>query len=96
VLINATPVGWAAGADKGRSPVPAAAHRAGTIAFDMVYDPLVTPFLADAQAAGCTTIDGLEMLIAQAVAQFEAWTGLAAPAEEMQSAAQFLAQKQEG
>jgi shikimate dehydrogenase len=96
VLVNATPVGWASGAAPGRSPIPKGAHRAGTVAFDMVYDPLVTPFLADAQAAGCTTIDGLEMLIAQAVAQFEAWTGLAAPVQEMKSAALFLAQKQEG
>lgn len=96
VLINATPVGWAGGADQGRSPIPASAHRPGTVAFDMVYDPLVTPFLSEAAAAGCTTIDGLEMLIAQAAAQFEAWTGLAAPVEEMKSAALFLAQKQEG
>jgi 3-dehydroquinate dehydratase/shikimate dehydrogenase len=96
VLINATPVGWAAGPDAGRSPIPASAHRPGTVVFDMVYDPLVTPLLAEAEAAGCTTIDGLEMLIAQAEAQFEAWTGLAAPAQEMKSAALFLAQKQEG
>jgi 3-dehydroquinate dehydratase / shikimate dehydrogenase len=96
VLINATPVGWASGADAGRSPIPASAHRAGTVVFDMVYDPLVTPFLRDAEAAGCATIDGLEMLISQAVAQFESWTGLAAPVQEMKSAALFLAQKQEG
>jgi 3-dehydroquinate dehydratase / shikimate dehydrogenase len=94
VLINATPVGWAAGPDAGRSPIPASAHRPGTVVFDMVYDPLVTPFLSEAQAAGCTTIDGLEMLIAQAAAQFEAWTGQAAPLEEMKSAALSLAQRQ--
>ena len=61
----------------------------------MVYDPLETRFLREAQAAGCTTIDGLEMLLAQAVAQFETWTGLEAPVDAMKSAALFLAQEQE-
>ena len=44
---------------------------------------------------GCTIIDGLEMLLAQAVAQFETWTGLEAPVDAMKSAALFLAQEQE-
>jgi 3-dehydroquinate dehydratase/shikimate dehydrogenase len=90
VLINATPVGSASAPHE--SPVPASVHRSGSVAFDMVYDPLETQFLRDAQAAGATIIDGLEMLIAQAVAQFEAWTGRDAPVQEMRSAALFLAQ----
>ncbi len=62
---------------------------------DMVYDPLETRFLREAQAAGCTIIDGLEMLLCQAVTQFEAWTGLEAPVDVMKSTALFLAQEQE-
>jgi 3-dehydroquinate dehydratase/shikimate dehydrogenase len=93
VLINATPVGSLAFPDQ--SPVPANLHRPGTVALDMVYEPLDTRFLRDAQQAGCTIIDGLEMLLAQAVAQFETWTGLEAPLAEMKSAALFLAQEQE-
>jgi hypothetical protein len=53
----------------------------------MVYEPRETPLLAAARARGCATIDGVEMLVAQAVGQFEAWTGKAAPVEEMTAAA---------
>jgi 3-dehydroquinate dehydratase/shikimate dehydrogenase len=93
VLINATPVG---SGDPECSPIPAGAHRAGSVVFDMVYDPLETRFLREAQAAGCTIIDGLEMLLAQAAAQFETWTGLEAPLAVLKSTALFLAQEQEG
>jgi shikimate dehydrogenase len=77
------------------TPIPAASHRAPSVVFDMVYDPLETQFLRDAQAKGATLIDGLEMLIAQAVVQFEVWTGRDAPVSEMKSAALFLAQGQQ-
>jgi shikimate dehydrogenase len=93
VLINATPVGSIALPDQ--SPLPANLHRPGTVVLDMVYEPLATRFLRDAQQAGCTIIDGLEILLAQAVAQFETWTGLEAPLDVMKSAALFLAQEQE-
>ena len=93
VLINATPVGSSDAPLE--TPVPASLHRAGGVVFDMVYDPLETQFLRDAQAAGATVINGLEMLIAQAVVQFEVWTGRDAPMQEMKSAALFLAQGQE-
>lgn len=92
VLINATPVGSSAVPEK--SLVPAFLHRPGTVVFDMVYDPLETPLLREAQAAGCVTIDGLQMLLAQAASQFEAWTGMEAPAEVMRSVALYLAQEQ--
>jgi 3-dehydroquinate dehydratase/shikimate dehydrogenase len=94
ILINATPVGSAAHPDA--TPVPARLHRPGTIVFDMVYDPLATRFLREAQAAGCTIVDGLEMLLAQAIVQFETWTGLEAPVDAMRSAALYLVQEQEG
>ena len=85
VLINATPVG-SASLPSG-SPVPAAHLRRGAVVFDMVYEPLETPLLRDAARAGCVTIDGLQMLLAQAAGQFEAWTGRKAPEEAMKSAA---------
>jgi shikimate dehydrogenase len=40
---------------------------------DIVYAPLITPLLADASAAGLNTVDGLGMLLHQAVPGFEAW-----------------------
>jgi shikimate dehydrogenase len=48
---------------------------------DMVYTPLVTPFLARAQALGRRTVDGLEMLIRQAEPSFEAFFGRPPPPE---------------
>ncbi len=83
--INATPLGSAA--LPGESPVPPDLLRRGAVVFDMVYEPLLTPLLGDAARAGCVTIDGLQMLLAQAAGQFEAWTGLKAPEEAMKSAA---------
>jgi shikimate dehydrogenase len=72
------------------------AHRAGSVVFEMVYDPLETRLLREARAAGCTTVDGLEMLVAQAAVQFETWTGLAAPLEEMRQTALLVARKRAG
>jgi len=85
VRINATPVG--SGAQPGTSPVRPAALRPGGLVFDMVYEPRETPLLCAAKAVGCRTVDGVEMLVAQAVGQFEAWTGAPAPVEAMTRAA---------
>jgi 3-dehydroquinate dehydratase/shikimate dehydrogenase len=85
VLINATPVG--SGAQPGESPVPSELLRPGAVVFDMVYEPRPTPLLRAAHAAGCRTVDGVEMLVAQAVGQFEAWTRAEAPVEAMTAAA---------
>jgi shikimate dehydrogenase len=68
-------------------PVPAESLRPGTVVFDMVYEPRETPLLRAARARGCVAIDGVEMLVAQAVGQFEAWTGAEAPVEPMTEAA---------
>ena len=43
---------------------------------DIVYTPLVTPLLADAEKAGLVTVDGLGMLLHQAVPGFEKWFGV--------------------
>lgn len=42
---------------------------------DLVYAPLDTPFLIKAREKGCTTVDGLGMLLYQAVPAFERWFG---------------------
>lgn len=93
ILINATPVG--SGALQDQTPLPAALHRPGTVVLDMVYDPLETRLLREARSAGCTIVDGMEMLLAQAIAQFETWTGVEAPVDVMRQTAAFLAQAQE-
>jgi shikimate 5-dehydrogenase len=52
-----------------------------------VYNPPVTALLRDADRAGCTTIGGLEMLVAQAEAQVRFWTGSLPEAGVMRAAA---------
>ncbi len=55
--------------------------------YDLVYNPPVTRLLRDAAAAGCQTIGGLEMLVAQAQEQFQWWTDVRPPAGVMREAA---------
>lgn len=73
VLVNATPIGTWPRAEE--TPVPKELLAGGRLVYDLVYNPPVTTLLRDAAAAGCRTIRGLEMLIAQAERQFEWWTG---------------------
>lgn len=47
----------------------------GALVTDLVYTPLETEFLATARDAGCLTVDGLGMLLHQAVPGFERWFG---------------------
>jgi shikimate dehydrogenase len=49
---------------------------AATIAVDIVYRPLETPFLAAARARGLKGVDGLGMLIHQGALSFEIWHGI--------------------
>lgn len=83
LLINATPLGM-----PHAPPFPPTifAHfpqlAPGAAALDMVYDPLDTPFLAAARAAGLRPIDGLAMLIGQARRAFRLLFGADPPADE--------------
>jgi shikimate dehydrogenase len=85
VIVQGTSVGMH-GHDEGKSVVPAHCWRAEHAAFDMVYRPLKPKFILDAEAAGCRTILGLDMLVNQAVLQFEGWTTVRAPREIMRNA----------
>jgi 3-dehydroquinate dehydratase/shikimate dehydrogenase len=85
LLVNATPVGtWP---DVGASPVEPSVLTGGGLVYDLVYNPVRTALLRDAERAGCATIGGLEMLVGQAVRQFEWWTGTPAPRGRMRDAA---------
>jgi shikimate dehydrogenase len=85
ILVNATPVGMAP--DIEGIPIdPDLLGRFETI-MDIVYQPLQTRLLKEAQARGCATIDGLQMLIHQATAQFLLFTGRQAPGNIMSQAA---------
>ena len=78
IIINTTPVGQR-GMSEDESPVPASALVNRQIAYDLIYNPLETRFLKEAKAAGCRTLSGIEMLVAQAQLQFELWTGQRPP-----------------
>lgn len=54
---------------------PAHALRAETVVTDIVYTPLETQLLRDAKVQGCRVVDGLGMLLHQAVPGFERWFG---------------------
>lgn len=84
VLVNATASGGQAGDRSSMEGV----RLDGEIVFDLVYAPAETPLLAQAREAGCWTIGGIEMLIAQAERQFEMWTGAAPPSGLFRDAAE--------
>jgi shikimate dehydrogenase len=73
VIINATFLGMYP-RDK-ETPVPRGLLKEGMMVMDIVYQPLETKLLREAKEKGCLTINGLEMLVRQGVAQFEIWTG---------------------
>ncbi len=80
--VNCTPVGMKDG-PAGSPPIPVAQIAGiapGAVVMDTIYNPLETPLLAAARAAGLRPVSGLPMFIAQAAAQFSAWTGKPAPA----------------
>ena len=56
--------------------VPLDGLQPGTVVTDLVYAPLKTRLLEQAEAAGCSIVDGLGMLLHQAVPGFERWFGL--------------------
>ena len=84
ILINTTPVGMHP--HTADLPVPAEIFRRGMLVMDIVYTPLKTEFLKQAQAAGSRIIDGLTMFVLQGARQFELWTGLEAPVDAMREA----------
>jgi shikimate dehydrogenase len=72
-------------------PADAAAPYASTLArtpvlLDAIYDPWPTPLASAVEAAGGRVVSGLQMLLHQAFAQVEQFTGLPAPKEAMRAA----------
>ena len=65
LVVNATPA----------APVTQEQLRGARWVYDLVYNPIETRLIKEAREAGCKTLGGLEMLVAQAKVQFELWTG---------------------
>lgn len=87
LVVNATPSGMG-DVEGGPSawPVDPGLLGPGQMVVDLVYHPLVTPWLAAAADRGATTANGLGMLVHQAALQIEQWTGQLAPVDAMWAA----------
>jgi 3-dehydroquinate dehydratase / shikimate dehydrogenase len=84
LLVNCTPLGSASA--PAASPLPSGPFD-GRAVYDLTYGREMSALVRDATRAGCVTLDGLPMLVAQAERQFEWWTGQRAPAGVMKAAA---------
>ena len=80
VLVNATSIGLTSDV----TPIPAGALIPELLVLDLIYKQ--TRLLRDADAAGCTAMDGELMLLHQGAASFSLWTGQPAPLELMADA----------
>ncbi len=90
IIVQATSAGML-GVGEGESVrdiVPWLRLAPDTLAFDVVYNPPVTPFLEAAHAAGVASEGGLGMLVGQAARAIELWLGTEPPREPMRQAAE--------
>jgi len=83
LLVNTTPVGMVPNVEE----TPFEGTFDGRVVYDLVYNPRETRLLKEAAAAGCDTIGGLDMLVAQAEDQSEWWLGRRPPSGLMRQAA---------
>lgn len=72
LVVNTTSLGMTG---KPEMRVPLDGLRPGAIVNDLVYTPLRTRLLATAEDRGCRVVDGVGMLLHQAVPGFERWFG---------------------
>lgn len=74
VIVNATSIGLFD--PEGRVPVKFDDVSAAAVVADVVFNPADTRFLAEARTKGCTTLDGLGMIVQQGAIGFRLWTGI--------------------
>ncbi len=89
LLINATPLGMAGGAEQQTLAFSAAAIDEASVVFDVVALPALTPLIRQAQAQGKKTISGAEVFAIQAVEQFVLYTGVRPDDALFRRAAEF-------
>ncbi|HHY40725.1 MAG TPA: shikimate dehydrogenase [Syntrophaceticus sp.] len=85
LLVNATPVGMYP--DHRSAPLLSRKQlHQGLLVCDLIYNPLQTRLLDEAEAAGCRVLNGVGMLVWQGALAFQLWTGKKAPAALMEEA----------
>lgn len=87
LIVNCTTIGMAHGPAENGSPIRCQEVPPGALVYDLVYNPLETPFLRGALQAGARVLGGISMLVYQGAASFEMWTGQPAPVAVMLEAA---------
>jgi shikimate dehydrogenase len=87
VVVQSTSLGMLHGPDESATPIPVELFRPWQVAFDLVYVPEQTPFLAAASKAGATAVGGLAMLVRQGAESLRLWTGQEPPLTVMFDAA---------
>lgn len=95
LIVNTTPIGMHPHVSQ--SPISAESFnlcQAGTIAYDLIYNPRPTLFLQQAAQQGAITLDGLEMLVQQGAAALELWLGRSVPVDVMRRSLQEYLIKQ--
>jgi shikimate dehydrogenase len=85
LLIHTTRVGMHPETDA-LPPVPLEAFHSNLLVYDLVYNPVETLLLKQAQARGCRTLTGVKMLVYQGAVAFQRWTGHWPPTEVMERA----------
>ncbi len=86
LIVNATPIGMVGDQSKETPVVPAEALGPGQVVVDLIYDPAETAWMGAAARRGATVLGGIGMLVHQAAAQLERWTGLEPPVDAMWAA----------
>jgi shikimate dehydrogenase len=85
ILVNTTPIGMYPNISQ-KPLVTADMMHEGLIVNDIVYNPLKTGLIVEAEKAGAETISGVKMLMYQGVEAFKIWTGIEPPIEVFQRA----------
>jgi shikimate dehydrogenase len=84
IVINATSIGL--GDSSAMVPLDTTTLLPNMIVADVIFNPSMTQLLRAAEERGCRTLDGLGMLVNQAVISFEIWTGVRPDAQVMRDA----------
>ena len=87
LIVNCTTIGMSHGPDETGSPLSTDQIPPTALVNDLVYNPLETPLLQEAQHAGAKVLGGIHMLVYQGAASFEMWTGRDAAVNVMLEAA---------
>jgi shikimate dehydrogenase len=92
ILVNATSVGMTP--DIEATPLDSDLLRSDLVVYDVIYNPIKTRLLREAEVAGAEIVGGLDMLVWQGALAFEMWTSHKAPVELMKQEAIKLLERE--